>query len=236
MKILMPFVIYICLGVAASWAADIEVRNAGALSNFMHKGDLSAKFSLVELEGKEHVYALGAVEKLRGEIQIFDGIPANTYAENDGVVFDRTFQKKASLIVYAQIPAWNNIEIPSGIVSRSQFEKYLVDVARTQGYDLEQPLPFMLEGKAGLIAWHVINWDPEDQVHTHLKHINSGPHGTIESANVQVLGFYSNKHRAIFTHHSSDLHMHFQTNDKSLAGHVDDIELGGGMALRLPQR
>ena len=56
----------------------------------------------------------------------------------------------------------------------------------------------------------------------------------IENTEVLVLGFYSNKHKAIFTHHSSDSHMHFKTNDNTLAGHIDDIEVGHDMVLKLP--
>ncbi len=72
-------------------AADIEVGYAGALKNFMHKGDISSKFSLAELEGKSHLYALGAVENLKGEIQIFDGIPSITFSENGVIAIDNTF-------------------------------------------------------------------------------------------------------------------------------------------------
>jgi len=96
-------------------------------------------------------------------------------------------------------------------------------------------VPFLISGKIKFIDWHVINWDPADKVHTHIKHTNSGPHGRIKDAEVLILGFYSNKHRAIFTHHASDLHMHFKTKDRTLAGHIDDLELGREVVLKLPQ-
>ena len=230
--------IFIALSICFSnltWAADIEVGHAGALKNLMHKGDLSAKFSLSELKDKDHVYALGAVENLKGEIQIFDGSPAVTFAKNGEVLFDNTFEKNASLIVYTQVAAWQDVAIPSDTVTQSQLENYLKKAASARGLNIEKPVPFLITGKTKFIDWHVIDWDPADKVHTHAKHINSGPHGRIENTDALILGFYSNKHRAIFTHHASDLHMHFITKDKTLAGHIDDLELGRKMVLKLPQ-
>ena len=219
----------------STWAADIEVGHAGALKNFMHKGDLSAKFSLSELKNKDHVYALGAVENLKGEIQIFDGSPTVTFTKNGEISFDNTFEKNASLIVYTQVAAWKDVTIPDEIVTRSQFESHLIKAASEHGLDIERPVPFLISGKTKFIDWHVIDWDPAEKVHTHIKHTNSGPHGRIKDSEVLVLGFYSNKHRAIFTHNASDLHMHFKTKDQTLAGHIDDLELGREMVLKLPR-
>ena len=47
---------------------SFEVAFKGALKNIMHKGDLSANISLSELADIDHLYALGAVENLKGEI------------------------------------------------------------------------------------------------------------------------------------------------------------------------
>ncbi len=233
MKRLMLIVLSICF-CNTTWAADIEVGYAGALKNFMHKGDLSAKYSLSELKNKNHVYALGAVENLKGEIQIFDGSPTITFAKNGKVHFDNTYEKNASLIVYTQVAEWQGVSIPSDIITQSQFESYLKKAASDRGLNIEKPVPFLIAGKSRFINWHVIDWDPTDKEHTHAKHINSGPHGKIENADALILGFYSNQHTAIFTHHSSDLHMHFITKDKALAGHIDDIKLGHKMMLKLP--
>ena len=123
----------------------------------------------------------------------------------------------------------------SNRLTRSQLENYLKKAASDRGLNIEKPVPFLITGKTKFIDWHVIDWDPADKVLTHAKHINSGPHGRIENADALILGFYSNKHRAIFTHHASDLHMHFITKDKTLAGHIDDLELGRKMVLKLPR-
>ena len=44
-----------------------EVKYFGALKNMMHKGDVSAKADLSDFENSEHLYAIGALENLKGE-------------------------------------------------------------------------------------------------------------------------------------------------------------------------
>jgi hypothetical protein len=56
----------------------------------------------------------------------------------------------------------------------------------------------------------------------------------MENVNAAVLGFYSNSHHAIFTHHTTNMHLHLKTLDNLLAGHIDDLILGEGMTLKLP--
>jgi len=219
----------------STWATDIEVGYAGALKNFMFKGDISSKFSLSELKGKEHIYALGAVENLKGEIQIFDGTPLVTFSESDEIAFDKTFNKNAALIVYAQVPKWTGAKIPSEINTRSQLENHIQESAIENGLNIDKPFPFLITGKINFIDWHIINWKQGDMEHSHSKHIKSGPNGKLEGSEVVVLGFYSNKHKAIFTHHSTYLHMHFKTKDNKLAGHIDDMQLGQNMFLQLPK-
>ena len=70
--------------------------------------------------------------------------------------------------------------------------------------------------------------------HTHEKHKTSGLYGTINNSQVEMLGFYSNAHHTIFTHHTTNMHIHVKTADGEVAGHVDDMILGKEMILKLP--
>ncbi len=214
---------------------EYSVNHAGALKNFMRKGDISAKYSLSKLKGKNGLYALGALENLKGEIQILNGAVYNTFVSRGKLVFDQTFTKKASLLVYMQVDQWLELPLPKTIKTRKQFDDYIVETAAKNGIDTQQPFPFLLTGKAKEISWHVINWDPKDMKHTHRKHIESGPNGTLKNTEVDIIGVYSNKHTAIFTHHTTDTHMHFITADKKLAGHIDRLITGGQLALKLPK-
>lgn len=211
-----------------------EVKYFGALKNMMHKGDISAKFDLADLKGAENLYAIGALENLKGEIQIFNGESFNTFVQDSSVAFDKTLDKKATLLVYAVVETWNSFEIPDDITSHDQFENYVAEIAEENGIDVNEPFPFLLEGEAKELDWHVINWKDGDTEHSHEKHVNSGLHGTKNDLQVELLGFYSNSHHAVFTHHTTNMHIHLRSDDNTLAGHVDGLTLGKGMTLKLP--
>ena len=210
------------------------VEYHGALKNMMHKGDISAKVDLTVLQKKDHIYALGALENLKGEIQIFNGKPYNTLVQDKTLAFDQSYTKKATLLVYASVREWNTIVIPNDIYTYEQLEVFIKQEAVKNQIDANSPFPFLIEGKTKSFDWHVIDWREGDTEHSHEKHINSGLHGTIRNRHVKMLGFYSNAHHAIFTHHMTNMHIHVKTTDNKIAGHVDDLTLGKSMILKLP--
>lgn len=213
---------------------NFTVEYAGALKNMMHKGDISAKAELSELAEVEHLYALGALENLKGEIQIFDGKPYNTIVTDSILAFDNSFDKKATLLVHASVSNWISLTIPDSIITYEQLESYIAQSAAEHQIEMDKPFPFLLEGTPQSFDWHVINWKEGDTDHSHVKHIRSGLHGTINHEEVVMLGFYSDSHHAVFTHHTTNMHIHVKTTDNKLAGHVDGLTLGNGMILKLP--
>jgi acetolactate decarboxylase len=215
-------------------SVKFKVEFHGAFKNIMHKGDVTANANLSDLIDLEHLYALGALEYLKGEIQIFNSIPFNTLIADSTLSFDNTFEKKATLIVYASVSKWHSVNIPDLIVTYDQLESYIEQSAQENQINTEEPFPFLIEGTANSIDWHVINWKDGDTEHSHEKHINSGLNGTVNNRDVKMLGFYSNSHHAIFTHHTTNMHIHVKTDDNKIAGHVDGLTLGKGMILKLP--
>lgn len=211
-----------------------EVQHHGALKTLMMEGDLMATKSLVEYENIPNSYALGAAEDLKGEIQIFNSKVYNTFIQNGSLQFDSTYTVNAALLVYAQVPSWRPINIPDTIKSSASLEQFIARAAEENEQDIEEPFPFLLEGEVNSLKWHVIDWKEGDSIHSPQKHKESGLQGTIQNQKVEVLGFYSNSHHRIFTHHSSNVHMHFRKVDDSLAGHIDEL-LPGEMVLKLPE-
>lgn len=213
---------------------NFKVKYNGALKNIMHKGDISSKVELKKFENIKHFYALGAIENLKGEIQIFDGKPYNTMIIEDTLTFDNSFDKKATLLVYASVNKWKSFKIPENIVTYKELELYINQTAKNNRIKVDEPFPFLLEGKPKYIDWHVINWKNGDTEHSHEKHISSGLNGRLSNKQVEMLGFYSDSHHAIFTHHTTNMHIHLKTIDNQLAGHVDGLSLEKGMILKLP--
>lgn len=213
---------------------NIEIRYFGALKEIM-AGDLESRFDLLDLKNKNNIYALGAGKDLKGEIQVFNSRSSYSSARASGIEIDSTFNHKASLLIYARVPEWDSFSI-SGFSSLAQLEDEIFTIAESKGIDINEPFPFLLEGRPESLEWHVINWDENDKVHTHDKHKASGLSGQLNDELIQVLGFFSRNHKGVFTHHTRDSHMHFRTFDGKMAGHLDEISTSDNLYLKLPKK
>lgn len=211
-----------------------KVNYYGALKNIM-SGNLEQTIRLDTLKTTDHIYAIGAVKHLKGEIQIFDGVPSNSRVQNQQLVIDSTYNNAATLFVYAQVEAWETFTL-NNVENHQSLETIIASTAKQYGIDTSQPFPFVIEGKVNELDWHVIDWKEGDKEHTHKKHQTSGLNGKIIEDQVTILGFFSTKHTGIFTHHTTNLHMHFKNSDNTIAGHVDHIIPSNSITLKLPKK
>lgn len=209
-----------------------EVQYRGSLRSMIHEGDISDKIDLRTFRNQQHVYALGVLENLKGEILIYDGVPYISVVKDTVGIVD-SYNHKAALLVYTQVKRWQETVIPEDVTTTSDFENFLYSTANSQKLNVDEPFPFLIIGKVASMSWHVIDWVEGDTVHTHEKHRTAGIKGVIEDVEVEILGFHYDK-PGIFTHHSSNIHMHAKTRDVRLTAHVDDIMLGDEMRLLLP--
>ena len=215
-------------------AIETKVEHSGALKTIM-SGNIEPVISLDSLSNKKHFYALGAVENLKGEIQIFDSKPSNSFVVDSSLQIKASYNLKAALLVYAEVDEWDSFQIKN-INTKNELEVLIFETAKNNGINLEKPFPFLLEGTVSSLDWHIINWKYGDTIHNHKKHKNSGLNGAFKNTAVEILGFYSTKHKAVFTHHTTNMHMHFKTEDNAIAGHIDDLMLNEKIVLKLPKQ
>lgn len=213
---------------------SFKVKYQGALKNIMHKGDISAQADLAHFQDSEYFYALGAVENLKGELLILDSKPFISSVQDQKLTISNSFEHKATLLVYASVDKWTSSTVPHNVSTYEDLEKHIEQTAKDNGINTDEPFPFLINGQVKSFDWHVIDWKGGDTEHSHEKHINSGLHGTLTDQDVEILGFYSNSHHAIFTHHTTNMHLHVKTTDNSTSGHLDGLTLGQGMTLQLP--
>ncbi|WP_411767813.1 acetolactate decarboxylase [Winogradskyella sp. A3E31] len=212
---------------------SVVVKHSGALRTIM-SGNIQHVISLDTLSEK-HLYALGAVDNLKGEIQIFDSKPSNSFVVDSRLQIKDSYSLKAPLLVYAQVEEWDSFQVENS-KTKSDLEEQIFEIATNSGINTEKPFPFLLEGTVASLDWHVINWKDGDTIHNHKKHKESGLNGTLANKKVQIIGFYSTKHKAVFTHHTTNMHMHFKTDDNVIAGHIDDLLLNQTITLKLPKQ
>ncbi len=224
--------------VASNACTTIEnpkVEIYGALFEMMHQGNLSTRIDLNSLKEKKHTYGLGALTDLKGEILIMDSnVFISSETNNGDINISNSYNHQATLFVQSQVSKWQSIELPSFVHTVTKLEDYIESEAKRYGLDIEKPFPFIISGVIPDVKWHIINWPEGDTEHTHIKHINSGLSGHLKDTSMKILGFYSKHHKAIFTHHTTNVHMHFLTNDKKISGHIDEISFDGNQQLFFP--
>jgi len=210
-----------------------NVKFYGALREIMFEGNLSGRVSLATLKEQPHLYGLGALKDLEGEILVLDGKAYISRVADGKVVISNAMEDEAALLVTAQVVSWSAHPISDAIENMDQLESLINKYAISAGLAPDKPFPFRIEGNAQSAEWHVIKWPAGDTHHTHAKHKASGLHGKI-TGTIEVLGFYSEHHKAIFTHHTRNSHLHVLNQAQTLAGHLDNLALTANAVLYLP--
>lgn len=211
------------------------LEHRGAMRDMFLEGNIKGNISLTEFSNKPHLYAVAPLEGLSGEIMILDSIPYISFIRNNSVVVEKSFDKKAIFMVWAEVSDWQEIAIPTKVQTYSELEKFVAQSAKNANIDINKPFPFLLKGNPLKVNWHINNYVSDNTPVSREKHDQSKFKGVLEQQKVEILGFYSDKHQGIFTHHSSNTHMHMRNQVGDIIGHTDDITLGDQMLLYLPK-
>ena len=127
---------------------EFTVEYSGALKNIMHKGDLSAYTYLNDFKQIEHFYALGAVEGLKGEIMVMDGVPYISSVIEEQLKIDNSLDYEASLLVNTSVNEWDVFDIDSSISTYEELESFVAMTAEQNGIIVTEPFPFLLNVRA----------------------------------------------------------------------------------------
>lgn len=209
------------------------VKAVGAMKNVMWQGKLYGTINLDTITAKTHLYGLGPVEYLSGEILILDSVSYKSTIVNDSsVVVEQTFQVKAPFFVYANVGKWKEQTLPDTIQNLKQLEAYLDAITK----NATRPFAFRLTGIVTSASIHVVNLPKGKEVRNpNDAHTGQKSYNLPEKA-VEILGFFSTEHQAIFTHHDTYLHLHLITADKTMMGHLDEVTFKkGAIKLSLPE-
>jgi alpha-acetolactate decarboxylase len=197
-------------------------------------GKLAATLDLRTLASRQHLYGIGPIEQLRGEVTIADSRPALARIASDGTVkVTQNFETGVPFFVWAEVPLWHQFPIPAAIRSFEDLESFVPKAAAATGLDADKPLPFLVRGRERLIEFHILN-RIGDRPHNMEMHKKVQVTFELEKAETTIVGFHSTKHRGIFTPGDSNIHIHFQTPDNTNSGHIQKLELGDGAILSLP--
>src|ERR1700719_234393 len=139
-------------GPIAIKGAGYDLWFVGSQRETIMNGRLAAVLDLNTLASRQHLYGLGPIEQLRGEVTIADSRPALARIAPDGTVnVTGSFDAGVPFFVWAEVPQWIKMPIPVEVRSCEDLERFLPRAAEAIGLDAEKPLPFLVSGREDLI-------------------------------------------------------------------------------------
>src|SRR2546426_2684538 len=100
------------VGERRPFLPNSDVHLIGEMRRMFTERDIRPNVDLAKVNTNAHLYALGPVAGLKGEITVSDGqvfVSTATHAEPSVTLQSKV---KAVFLVYASVPAWRSILIP----------------------------------------------------------------------------------------------------------------------------
>lgn len=200
------------------------VKYSGKMSKIGQEKRVDAAIMVDSIKG-QHLYAIGPVENLRGEILVWDGKPFVAAITDDKKPYlQKNVQSlKAIFLVYADISQWDTVPLTNKISSLSDLEKTITEAAYQHGIDTATAFPFLIFGKVKEGIGHIMYKDSLVTEITPVTLKEANYKNALSNQYAQMLGFYSQHHQTVFTHHDSFLHIHYRMANKYQAGHLDIV-------------
>lgn len=210
--------------------ADVKV--VGAMKNVMWKGELGSSINLDTISNKKGLYGLGPESFLTGELLVNDGKAYVSRVNSDSTMaIKKTFDVSAPFFVYANVNEWEEIELPASIKTIQDLEKFIDD----KTLEFKRPFTYKLSGSVANAIIHIQNLPEGTRVSSPDEAHQGETKYALKNKNVEIVGFFSTKHKGVFTHHDSFLHMHLITEDENKMGHLDELKIDR-MKLHLPKK
>lgn len=212
------------------------VKTSGAARNVMMGTDLSSTVQLDTLLQTKHMYAIGPVHDLQGEITVFDGLPYVSKTEDGLVVTKIDSSMRAPFLVYTHVNEWIQYVMDLSISSLEDITLLIDSLARVQGIDTNKAFPFRLQANWTQVDYHIIMRDTMEVGHNHERHDQAKQKFTEKAVAADLIGFFSRHHEGVFTHRGQFVHVHYLREDRSVTGHLDGIRHRGTILVYLPKQ
>jgi len=231
----MRYLSVLFLAAAISFSTQAQVVfTAGAARNVMMGTDLSSHVQVDTLLRQPHLFALGPVENLQGEITVFDGQVFTSGAFGEDAIVQLQPKVRAPFLVYAYVPSWTAYELKQPIDSPKTLERLIDSLGQTHGYLPDEAFPFRLSGIWDEVNYHIIMRDQNEEKHSHEAHEKAKHRFHAKQASGDIVGFFSRNHQGVFTHKGQYVHAHYLAADRSTTGHLDGLSHQGAYTVYLP--
>lgn len=196
----------------------------GAMRATMTQGQLAG---LVQLDSiaRPGCFGLGPLEYLRGELLLLDGQAYCATVVNDSTMeVTARPEVRAPFFVHQRVERWEAVQLPDSINDLRTLDAFLT--ARS-GMDAV-PFAFRLSGHFIAVDVHVLDVPPGTEVRQRSDVTPHSKHYHLRNAEADALGFFSTRHKTVFTHHDAHIHVHAITSARDWMGHVEDLRFAPG--------
>ena len=199
-------------------ADTTNIHIVGAMKDVMWSGELHGKISLDTIKDKKGLYGLGPESYLTGELLLMDSKSyVSKVATDSTMTVKETFKITAPFFVYTNVYDWESIEVPKGVKDMSTLEQFI----DTKTKEAKRPFAFKVSGKLSNAKIHIQNLPSGTSVSSPEEAHQGQVDYVLKNEEVDIVGFFSTEHKAVFTHHDSFMHLHLITRDRSKMGHLD---------------
>ncbi len=204
---------------AVCTAQNGPVIPTGAMRNTMFNGQLEGLIQLDSI-AKPGTYGIGPLAYLRGEVLLLDGIVFVSAVEKEqGMQVVQRTEVRAPFFVHQHVAEWTPVALPDSVVDLPTLDAYLT----VRFADIGRPFAFLIHGIIASVDVHIVDVpmgsevNGPDDAHRHNKAYHS------EGRAMDIIGFFSTKHKAVFTHHDTNIHVHAITTERDWMGHVEHM-------------
>jgi acetolactate decarboxylase len=213
--------------------AQSEVQVIGEMRRMFTAHDIAANVDLAKLNQTPHLFALGPLAGLRGEVTVLDGQVFISSVNGKQAKVSVDPGARSVFLVYASVPAWRSVPIPTNVITEEDLAGFI-----------ESQLPkdtrsaFRVRGTAAAARYHIQNYHGEAKDLTHEAHDAAKAFFDLKDTPVDLVGFFTNREGegGTFVHMGQTTHIHLISQDRKHMGHLESIRLAPGADLLLPAR
>lgn len=201
------------------FSAQAQVLVTGAMRNSMFTGQLAG---LVRMDtiAKQGAFGIGPLEHLRGELLLWDGVPYVSRGTSDTSLTVKVEREaSAPFFVHANVREWVEVTLPDSITRLADLDGFLTSRFAQES----RPMAFKLSGSIARAEVHVVDLPRGAEVRSPDDAHKGRKTFVREVLEADLLGFFSTKHKAVFTHHDTNIHVHLIDEERRWMGHVDSL-------------
>jgi len=211
-----------------------ELKVWGSLRELMHEGRTESRVAIASVIATPHVYAVGAVAGMRGEITVVDSTAWLALGDRAaGRAAVGAADEGAALLVASSVASWSRAPIGEDIPF-ADLDQRIESLARAAGIDVDQAFPFLIEGELTDVQWHVLKGPPSSPATPH-DHADNAVRGEQATMTGTLVGFFSRHHQGVFTHMGRNVHAHVVSPTAAIAAHADQVSVRASSILALPR-